>query len=220
MLVKAVEDKYFNIAILNEASLLIHEKKYTQLTDGHLSHVAVYDYAGAQRAARERDAQTLERAKKWLPAAPAAQRPVAPTMTEAQAVQILEDIQVAWAAAVTTGDTVRWDALVQKHQHEQLSLGALDILVCQLMFSMNDKNRARNAVIATLEERVKTLEARPVPREYCGAWDISKDYERGDFVTQGGGMWFAQRPSRGQKPGESSAWVLAVARGRDGKDAR
>lgn len=41
----------------------------------------------------------------------------------------------------------------------------------------------------------------------------------GDAVTWGGSLWIAQRASRGERPGTSDAWRLAVKHGRDGKDA-
>jgi hypothetical protein len=51
-----------------------------------------------------------------------------------------------------------------------------------------------------------------------GVFREGQDYQKGDAVTWGGSVWFAQEPTT-EKPGEGSkAWRLAVKRGRDGKD--
>lgn len=50
-----------------------------------------------------------------------------------------------------------------------------------------------------------------------GVWE-PKAYETGDCVTWDGSMWIAKTAStEADKPGESSAWRLAVKRGRNGK---
>lgn len=51
----------------------------------------------------------------------------------------------------------------------------------------------------------------------AGVFREEKDYEAGDGVTYGGSFWIAQKDSKGQRPGTSDAWRLAVKQGRDGK---
>jgi hypothetical protein len=74
--------------------------------------------------------------------------------------------------------------------------------------------------LAALEARVTVLEARPVPREHKGVWRTDQAYERGDWVTHAGSTWYATVNSYGQRPGETSGWLLTAKRGADGKDAR
>lgn len=52
---------------------------------------------------------------------------------------------------------------------------------------------------------------------YRGVWKDGQQYERGDVVTFGGGMFHCNEDT-GDKPETSKAWTLAVKRGRDGKD--
>lgn len=65
-------------------------------------------------------------------------------------------------------------------------------------------------------ERLLALEQRST-LSYEGVWDDEKQYQPGNFVTVGGSMWHAQRPSKGVRPGTTTDWVLAV---KSGKDAR
>lgn len=51
-----------------------------------------------------------------------------------------------------------------------------------------------------------------------GVW-TSRQYEKGDGVSWGGSVWFAQEATS-EKPGEGKSWRLAVKRGRDGKDGK
>ena len=68
-----------------------------------------------------------------------------------------------------------------------------------------------------LEKRVAELEARPTFK-YRGVHVVGQQYSPGDFVTDGGCLWYAHR-STVQRPGDGPDWQLAVRKGRDGKDA-
>jgi phosphoribosylformylglycinamidine (FGAM) synthase PurS component len=76
--------------------------------------------------------------------------------------------------------------------------------------------------IDQLEERLKTLEARPASGvDYKDVWAADQPYEKNDIVTHGGSAWIAKSPSLGQIPGKSAGfWKLMVKRGADGKDAK
>ena len=72
-------------------------------------------------------------------------------------------------------------------------------------------------------ERVKDI---PVPFQWdAGTYAFGRLYPKGACVTDRGGYWIAQEPTRSRPPklGEprlaSCAWRLAVKPGRDGKDA-
>ena len=67
---------------------------------------------------------------------------------------------------------------------------------------------------------IAELKARPVMKEYRFTWREDEVYVKGETVTHGGSQWYAVKDSRGMRPGESSAWVLSVKCGRDGKDLR
>ncbi len=72
--------------------------------------------------------------------------------------------------------------------------------------------------IVALEERVRTLEARPTVK-YLGVWDPGRQYDEGNMVTRSGSVWHCNEPTNSE-PGASNAWVLACKRGRNGRDAR
>ena len=68
-----------------------------------------------------------------------------------------------------------------------------------------------------LAERLSALET----RGDAGVWDETKSYKRFSGVSFDGGFWLAQRDvARGEKPGVTSAWRLAVRRGRQGKEGQ
>jgi hypothetical protein len=68
-------------------------------------------------------------------------------------------------------------------------------------------------VIASLEDRIEALEARPGVK-YLGVHQAGQSYQPGDMVTRSGGMWHCEAPTT-DTPGEGSkAWRLAVKRGR------
>lgn len=53
---------------------------------------------------------------------------------------------------------------------------------------------------------------------YRGVYRDSEQYQHGDTVTWGGSLWHCERATT-EKPGTAD-WVLAVKKGRDGKDAK
>jgi hypothetical protein len=76
------------------------------------------------------------------------------------------------------------------------------------------------ATVANLELKVAQLETRILDiaaMEYCGTHVAGKEYRKGQFVTAKGSVWHANVTTK-EPPGQSGAWVLAVKRGRDGKD--
>jgi hypothetical protein len=54
---------------------------------------------------------------------------------------------------------------------------------------------------------------------YCGVWKEGRTYEAGDAATWGGSLFVASE-STVEKPGTGKEWLLAVKRGRDGKDGK
>lgn len=64
--------------------------------------------------------------------------------------------------------------------------------------------------VKALLDRIKALEERP-QAVYRGVW-ADGAYGQGDMVTQGGGLWHAQRSTEA-KPGADDSWKLAVKRG-------
>lgn len=74
------------------------------------------------------------------------------------------------------------------------------------------------ARIRALEARISALEARPQPR-YLGVWDAARQYDEGAMTTKAGSVWYCNRTTR-DEPGASTAWSLAVKRGRNGRDVR
>lgn len=63
-----------------------------------------------------------------------------------------------------------------------------------------------------LEESVAELQANPL--EYHGVHESGRCYARNAFVTHGGSLWAALRPTS-ERPGQSRDWQLAVKRGKD-----
>src|SRR5262245_56703675 len=52
---------------------------------------------------------------------------------------------------------------------------------------------------------------------FKGHWHEGTQYERGNFCSLGG-IWHANKATT-SRPGTDDTWTLAIARGRDGKDA-
>jgi hypothetical protein len=65
-----------------------------------------------------------------------------------------------------------------------------------------------------LRERIRALERRPTLR-YEGVWQSGKTYQRGNVVTDAGSMWHANIATSARPGSDTSAWTLAVKRGRD-----
>jgi hypothetical protein len=75
--------------------------------------------------------------------------------------------------------------------------------------------------LGPLVDRIEALERRvEKAMTYRGAYTRAAGYAPGDTVTHDGSAWVAVRGiGADEAPGASSGWVLAVKRGRDGKDA-
>jgi hypothetical protein len=70
---------------------------------------------------------------------------------------------------------------------------------------------SRDSRLATIEQRVKALEATSLPK-WCGIW-TQKDYAAGNLVTRSGSLWVALADTS-DRPGDGgSAWRLVVKRG-------
>jgi hypothetical protein len=77
-----------------------------------------------------------------------------------------------------------------------------------------------DASLKGLATRLAALEARPT-MSYCGVYDASRTYFKGDCVTDHGSIWHCEAVVSDVRPGEGSrAWTLAVKKGRDGKGVR
>ncbi len=66
--------------------------------------------------------------------------------------------------------------------------------------------------IHEMRQEIAELKARPAFK-YCGVYQAGKAYTKGNFVTDGGSMWHAERATMA-RPGADESWVLAVKRGR------
>jgi hypothetical protein len=78
------------------------------------------------------------------------------------------------------------------------------------------------AAIETMEQRIRDLESKP-GLTYRGVWDANTQYNEGDFVTDHGSCFHANRSTR-DRPGygsdRSKDWTLAVKRGDSAKETR
>jgi hypothetical protein len=74
----------------------------------------------------------------------------------------------------------------------------------------------RNEVERKLLQRIEALEARS-EMKYCGVWKSESVYGAGNFVTDSGSVFHANRASVGERPGTSDSWTLAVKKGKDAK---
>jgi hypothetical protein len=72
------------------------------------------------------------------------------------------------------------------------------------------------AQVKTLQTELTALKAERGTR-YRGVWQNGSEYDLGDFVTYGGAMWHADKPTK-NKPGSSDDWTLAVRKGIDGRN--
>ena len=79
-------------------------------------------------------------------------------------------------------------------------------------------NEAITKATEPLKQRITELEQRPTVK-YVGIWREGKVYASNSMVTDQGSVWFTERATL-TRPGSSDNWVLAVKRGRDGKDGR
>jgi hypothetical protein len=75
----------------------------------------------------------------------------------------------------------------------------------------------RNAMEQRLLERIEALEARSTDLKYRSVWKSDTLCRTGNFVTDGGSIFHANRASVGERPGTSDSFPLAVKKGKDAK---
>jgi hypothetical protein len=69
--------------------------------------------------------------------------------------------------------------------------------------------------------KIKALEDRPPGLQYAGVFKPGASYPKHTGVSHQGSVWVARKDFPSKQPGEpNSGWILAVKRGRDGKDAK
>jgi hypothetical protein len=73
------------------------------------------------------------------------------------------------------------------------------------------------ALGAMVDELLAALEAEAF--HYAGPYEGGRRYRLNEFVTHGGSIWHCNRETA-DKPGESSAWTLAVKHGKNGRNGR
>ena len=56
--------------------------------------------------------------------------------------------------------------------------------------------------------------------KYCGVWQPSAAYQRGNVVTYDGSAWHATRAVAAERPGTSDGWQLMVKHGKDAANPR
>ncbi len=84
-------------------------------------------------------------------------------------------------------------------------------------------DRAFSEFIDSIEEATRGLasQVRALQQSalrYDGTWQQDgREYARGSCVTWDGSLWIARRETTA-RPGDGSAWQLAVKHGRDGRD--
>lgn len=79
-------------------------------------------------------------------------------------------------------------------------------------------NAINESRIDELERRLASIEGNTL--KYCGVWREGISYSKGDSVTFGGSMWYCKEGANTSRPNTpESGWIIAVKRGRDGKDA-
>jgi hypothetical protein len=101
---------------------------------------------------------------------------------------------------------------------------ALGQLLADIVGPIEDRLAEAERRCAETESKLAKTEARLAEVEafgvrYCGVWQAAGSYRRGSLVTDGGSMWHCNGDDPHERPGTSSAWSLAVKRGKDGKDA-
>lgn len=70
--------------------------------------------------------------------------------------------------------------------------------------------------IIEMRAEIRTLQDRP-SLKYAGVWKQDKVFGAGNFVTDGGSMWHAERATVGERPGSGDAWTLIVKKGKDAR---
>ena len=67
--------------------------------------------------------------------------------------------------------------------------------------------------IVALQVRVDELESSAL--KYCGVYQPSASYQRGNFVTYDGSAFHATRVVSGERPGTTNGWQLMIKHGKD-----
>ena len=103
--------------------------------------------------------------------------------------------------------------------------GVTDFLFRELAAKIGNLEKSAAPVadeLTVLRARINRLEGElrdnPLPK-YRGVWTPGS-YEKNNFCTFSGSIWIASCLTTTKPGSEGSAWVLAVKRGVDGKDAR
>ncbi len=88
-------------------------------------------------------------------------------------------------------------------------------------FDTEMKDGGRTLVLSLESDEVKVTHELPINQMlYRGVYKAGDAYDVGDTVTWGGNLYHCNAPTT-EKPGEgSTAWTMAVRRGRDGKDGK
>ena len=95
--------------------------------------------------------------------------------------------------------------------------------VWEFIKDMNSKNVERNDKIAALEAKVRELEIRASENkslEYFGVFDGDQQYRRNSAVTHDGSIWISRTDNPGVPGADHSGWILAVMRGRPGRNGQ
>ena len=71
--------------------------------------------------------------------------------------------------------------------------------------------RAIASALKSQSERIEVLEGRQL--FYRGVWRDDAAYSKGNMTTHAGGIWHCERACKGDLPGRSDAWKLAVKGG-------
>ncbi len=90
--------------------------------------------------------------------------------------------------------------------HIRQAVAALVETLAPQLKAMRDRNEA-------LERRVAQLETKPHVK-FCGVWDASATYEKGDACTRSGSLWICTSATTVGVPGQDfSSWQMAVKNG-------
>jgi hypothetical protein len=74
--------------------------------------------------------------------------------------------------------------------------------------------------VRPMEKRIAALEARLAQQRYVGTWSQGAEYKSGNSISHGGCVWVALEDTSAKPGTANNGWVLAVKKGRDGKDAK
>jgi hypothetical protein len=98
------------------------------------------------------------------------------------------------------------------HRKTQLALRFViteTLEVWQHISEIVDRVDRIGTAVAALERRKSLF--------YAGVWEAGESYQEGDFVTDRGSLWHANRATSARPGDGSGAWTLAVKRGKDAK---